>query len=693
MSVAYAEELEYAPEPTIPRDVRRLLKNIDAANLADQLDAQEIARLGAKVCEEFKVDENSRADWKKVHDEALKLAMQVKEEKSYPWTRAANVKFPLVATAAIQFAARAYPAIVDGSNVVKGKQLGKPDPQKQERSERVAKHMSYQLLDEMPEWEEETDQLLHILPITGTVFRKTYFDPSKGRNVSELITADKLVVNYWAKAEAPRMTQVAEYYPHEITAKVRSGLWLDKDLGIPQGAANDDDAPHQFLEQHRLWDLDGDGCSEPYIVTVHKETEQVVRIVARYDEKGIKANSRGQIYCVSPVEYFTRYRFIPSLDGSYYGTGFGTLTGALNETINSIINQLLDAGHLANTQGGWIGAGITMKSGTMRFQPGEWKRVETPGGLLKDSIVPLPVSPPSTVLFQLLGMLVESAKDITATKDILTGDTTQSNQPVGTTLALIEQGMKVFSAIYKRIHRALKAELGKLYRLNRLYLDPEVYYTFQDQEGVVAQDDYAADDIDVIPVSDPTVVTDMQRIGRAQFLQQFRADPLMDGKEINTRVLEAASISDVESLFAKDQGPPPEVQLEMKKLAQKDRELDLKEREVVVREQEATSRIGKEQADAQKAMTEALGMAPQLAEEVAGVIDARAHDVKVESVHPANVPGMAGSSPDGGVPPVPPGQPGGPEGAMGAGSTPGPEAPDQGAPDGGVGLPGMAGPG
>ncbi|MCR5876942.1 hypothetical protein [Phenylobacterium sp. J367] len=324
----------------------------------------------------------------------MKLALQTKEEKSYPWPKASNIKFPLISTAAIQFNARAYPAMIDGPNIVKGAIKGRPTPEKQDRADRIGKHMSWQLLEEMDDWEEDTDRLLIQLPIVGCAFRKTWFDPLKGYNCSHLVSAGDFVVNYWTRdlETCPRATHVLPpMYPYEAEEKMRSGLWLRVDLGRAPDAANDDDAPHVFLEQHRLWDLDEDGYPEPYIVTVHKETERVVRIVARYDETGVEMSEEGEIVRITPTRAFTKYGFIQAPDGSFYDIGFGTLLEPLSATINSTINQLMDAGHLANVQGGFIGDGVSIKSGNLRFKPGEWKRVTSAGANLQQSIVPLPV--------------------------------------------------------------------------------------------------------------------------------------------------------------------------------------------------------------------------------------------------------------------------------------------------------------
>jgi chaperonin GroES len=687
-----------------PKAVLKLLKALQETNLAEDLDASTLTNLGAKVCEEFKIDEDSRTavGWDQRNKAAMDLAMLVSEEKSYPWPKSSNVKYPTLATAAIQFNARAYPAVIDGSNIVKGKVLGQSTPEKQERADRVGRYMSYQLLEEMDGWEEDTDRLLMILPITGTVHRKTWFDPVKGCNASQIVLSDKFVVNYWTRSldAAPRATHVLDdIYPHQIKERIRARLWLEHDYGQPMDhPANDDDAPRTYLEQHRWVDLDDDDYPEPYIVTVHKESQKVVRIVPRYGETSAEEGSEGayaasivyrgaKIVRIRPERCFTKYGFIPAPDGSYYDIGFGTLLAPMSETINSTINQLMDAGHLANTGGGFLGNGASLKAGNLRFVPGEWKKVEVTGSTLRESVVPLPVTPPNPVLLSLLELLIESTKDVTATQDILTGDTVQSNQPVGTTLAMIEQGLKTFTAIVKRIHRALKQELGCLYRLNGLYLQPQTYFTFQDVQGVVAQEDFATDDLDVVPVSDPTMATDMQRLGRAQFLMQFRADPLMNGQEINKRVLEAASIDDIQGLFAKEQQPDPKVVIEAVKAHQKDRELALKE-------EQGRAEVANTDAQTQQIMAQIAMMGPDFILQLQQLIDQREAtllgaqqdqaDGQVQSGDPG---GMAQSPPDGDFPPVPQGPPGQLGPPMGPGPDDGGGMPGPGPIDGGVGGP------
>ena len=468
---------------------------IMTVNIAEELDDTELGDIGMRVQREYEIDDGTRSEWKDRYRRWMDRALQIIEPKTYPWPGASNVLFPLMTTASVQFAARAYPAIVMGRNVVKGVVVGADkDDAKKLRAERVGGYMSWQILDEMEDWESDTDKLLHVLPIVGCMFRKTYFDPGTQQNVSELVSALRVCVNYHAKSfsRVPRITEEIDLYPIEIEENIRSGKFLDHDYaleGMTDG--NDEDAPVEFLEQHRRMDLDNDGYAEPYIVTVLKQTGRVARIVADYDMDGVMFGPEHRVRRINPVTYYTKYDFIPNFDGGIYGIGFGHLLYPINEAINSTLNQMLDAGHLANTGGGFIGSGISMSAGSVRFQPGEYKTVNSTGPDLKSNIVPLPFAEPSAVLFQLLGFLVEAGKDVAAIKDILMGNQPAGNVPATTVLALIEQGMQVFSAIYKRVHRSLKSEYSKLYRLNRLYMDETAKFRKGDEWMEVSRSDFA----------------------------------------------------------------------------------------------------------------------------------------------------------------------------------------------------------
>jgi len=584
-----------AGESPSPRDQQRLLlrwsDRLETPNIAEELrdntGTNSLGSIGFKVIEEADLDNRSREEWIRQSRDAMDLAMLVAKGKTDPWPGCSNIVYPLMAVAAVQFAARAYPAVVADRNVVRGVVFGEDegvplvdprtgqslaDPQTGEplwavppgelrrRADRVASHMSWQLLEEQPEWEPETDKLLHILPIQGCAFRKNYYDPGEGRNFSVLVSPKNLIVNYYAQSleTAPRITEIIEYYPHEIEEMVRAGLFLDQDYG--QGKdAQDPDSPHEFYEQHRRLDLDEDGYPEPYIVTVHKETMKVARIVARYEPQGVFFDGP-LLRKIEPVHYYTAYEFLPNPDGGVYGLGFGQLLRPINEAVNSTLNMLFDAGHLANAGGGFIGKGLSLHAGAVRFRPGEYKEVRAFGSAIRDAIVPLDFPGPSPVLFQLLGMLIEAGKDVAAIKDILTGETRAANTPATTILALIEQGLKVFTAIFKRVHRSLKKDYDKLYRLNSIYLDDIARFRVGNEMHQVSRLDYQRG-AGIAPVSDPKTVSDMQKLGRAEFLKTWAGDPHVDQVELRRRVFEAAQIENVDDLLLTEQPPDPAIEL------------------------------------------------------------------------------------------------------------------------------------
>lgn len=576
-------------QPQIPENVQFLQEIVKSKNIAEMLEDAEISIIGSTAKREYQLDYDSRREWRKDIDKAMDIALQVKQPKTFPWKDASNVKYPLLTTASIQFAARAYPAIVNNASVAKCKIVGSdagvpqvdergqpiPDPQsvdpetgeptaplwekppgaKRQRGDRVARHMSWQLTDEMEEWEADTDRLMHVLPITGVAFRKSWFDPIKGRNCSKLVMPQDLVINYDAKSmeDAPRMTYEFQLYPHQVTERVREGLYLDQPLG---GSENgDDDGPMDFLEQHRLLDLDEDGYPEPYIVTLHKKTGYVMRIVARFDGDSLFLNDAAEVKKITPHVYFTLYGFIPNPESAIYFLGFGKLLGPINESVNTALNQMFDSATLQITGGGFIGNGIRIPKGSLRFRPGEYKVVASGGQKLADSIFKMDHSGPSPVLFQLLGLLIDAGKEISSVQDVMMGDTGNTEQTATTTLALIEQGMKSFSAIFKRIHRSLGKELKVLYDLNRRFMPEEQYFNVLDEMDAVSQSDYQTGDFDIVPISDPAMVTDMQRMAKADYLKQFIGDQYFNQMEIRTRMMDAANV-DTDRLL-QEPGPPP----------------------------------------------------------------------------------------------------------------------------------------
>lgn len=558
-----------APDPQtikLQQQVMELHRLASMRNAADAFDEGTLANLGQKVCREFKIDQSSRDEWEKSARRAMDMARQKKEGKSEPWENASNVKYPMLTTAALQFAARAYPAIVDGPRIVKCAVLGRdPDGMKAGQADRVSQHMSFQLLNEVPEWESDVDTLLHQLPVVGCAFKKVFEDDTVPAGFgSEMVSAFDFVVNQKTKSldTVPRATHVFKLYPHEINERVRDERFLEFDPRQNQEDGEDSESPHTFLEQHRYWDADGDGVDEPWIVTVHEGLQKVVRITPCFDVDKIEFDMRrGRILRIPRKQYFVKVPFIPDPEGGFYDIGFGKLLEALSDVIDTTINQMMDAGSLQNSGGGFVSGSLKLGRNKLRFKPGEYHSVPMAGDDIRKSIVNMEHPGASPVLFQLLSLMIDAGKDIASVKDLLTGETPE-NQTATSTMAAIEQGLKVFTAIYKRIFRALKTEFKLIFEINKRSLKVEKYVALMDDPIVVSNADYQGE-FDVCPVADPNMVTDMQRMAKAQFLmeQVANGNPHVNPFEATKRALEAARIERAEEVLIPppppDQPPPP----------------------------------------------------------------------------------------------------------------------------------------
>jgi len=539
----------------------RQLRDIDSLNLALSINEDKLKAIGTKCKEGFEVDLQSRSEWEKDLDDWTKLAMQIREEKSFPWRGASNVKYPILSTAAMQFAARAYPSLVpqDGK-VVKASVIGKdPTGEKLERAARVSSYMSYQLLYEMDDWEEDMDKLLIMLPIAGTLFKKTFWDKSSEKIKSCLVLPKNLVMNNWASSldEAERISEIITMSPRVFKERQLQKIFRDVDIGSPQQFSGElkETSPYTFIEQHTYLDLDEDGYAEPYIVTFHKESGEVLRIVNRFEADDIKTED-DKIVKITATQYYTKFSFIPNPDGSFYGIGFGVLLGP----------QLVDAGTVSNLQSGFIGKGLRIRSGETGFTPGEWKPVNATGDDLRKQIVPLPAKEPSTVLFQLMNALVTSGKELASVAEIFVGKMPGQNTPATTTMASIEQGMKVFTAVYKRIYRSLKSEFHKIFELNEKYLDPNTYSAVVDV--AIDPEDFDDEDYDICPGADPSSMTQTEKLMKAQGLLELLPTGMLDPVEVVKRVLEAQEQPNWEQLLNKQIQqtgsfePPPDPKLQ-----------------------------------------------------------------------------------------------------------------------------------
>jgi chaperonin GroES len=590
------------PKPEILDKLRRWADPNQTVNICDELDPQIMGPLGMTVCRQRDIDEGSREKWVKDSKSAMELAMQISAAKDFPWPDASNVIYPIVSMAAVQFNARAYPAIVPDRNVVKGTVYGKdegipemdpatgqpilgpdgkplrwvvPPGAKRARADRIAEHMSYQLLEEMTEWQDETDRLLLILPIVGCAFRKSYFDSAERRPFSILTQAKDLVVNYWAKSmeTAPRITEEMKFYPHEIETLMRKG--------VPGGRWSSARKAMAATTRTRRGPSTSSTASATSTATVTPSRTSARSTATRRRSSASrratrtrKAWSSGRAGPAKSSRSSRRTTTRSSISSRtrrarIYGVGFGQLLKPLNESVNTALNQLFDAGTLQNTGGGFIGRGLSMQTGSVQRKLGEWKILNVPGNKIREAIVPAPLVQPSDVLFKLLGFLVEAAKELGSNTELMSGQQKFANMPATSVLALIEQGSKVFTGIYKRVFRSETQEFDKLYRINRLYLDDVTGYRRGEEWREIERSDYEQGG-SVQPVSDPSMVSDMQQLARAEFLKEFLNDPYFNGIEVRRRMLMAAKFAEVEQLLLKQMLPNPEIQL-------REREIQIKE--------------------------------------------------------------------------------------------------------------------
>ncbi len=463
---------------------------LSSPNLVPYLDEQEARQLGTRVCETFKQDKDSRAGWEKRNQKGMELALQVVERKTFPWENAANVKFPLITIAALQFQSRAYPALIGGPAPVATKPIIAGDKNEEQRASRIQAHMSYQILEEMLDWEEEADKALLIQAIMGCVFKKTWHDPVRGINRSICVSPRDLYLNYWATSieECQRITHlmymnhnaVRELQMIEVFEEFRDGTHhpnqptlidgngVDKRQGTNPPPV-DRDTPYELLEQFLYLDLDGDDYREPYLATVRHDTHQILRLAPCFTRKDItwtRPRSKAEkprILRIAPCGLYTKYTFIPSPDGGIYDLGFGALLGPINEVIDAALNQLLDAGTLANAGGGFLGKGAKMKKGDIHVSPGKWVTLDCLGSEIRDNIMPLPVPQPSDALFKLIGLLIEYAQHIAGAPDALLGNNPGQNTPAMTQQSMVEQGMNTFNGIYKRTHKVRRGLFRRRY--------------------------------------------------------------------------------------------------------------------------------------------------------------------------------------------------------------------------------------
>ena len=560
---------------------------IDSDNVAEDLHDDDLATIAADTWQGYMSDKNSRADWEQRTADGNEMALQVLHAKTTPWEGASNMRFPLLTLAAMQYHARAYPALIPNDQVVGCRVIGDdPTGEVTKKARRISEHMSYQLMEEDPEWEEGTDKLLFIHSLVGLCFKKTYYDAVAEIKRSELVLPTDLVVDYFAKSleTAARITHVIELSSNQIKERESAGIYLKTDDDEKETAERQpedvfDDAvdrrtgvedsggggkPRQFLEQHCWLDLDGDGYKEPYIVVLNGSTQKIARIVARFHKENIRWTKEKPISLVSiqAENYFTKFPFIPAPDGSFYDIGFCTLLNGVNAGIDTLANQIIDAGTMANTKGGFLGRGVKIRGGDYSFRPNEWKRTDSTGDDLKNNIVPLPVGEPSPVLFQMMSLFIDIGQKIGMATDPMVGENPGQNTPAETSRNTIAQGQKVFNAVYKRVYRSLKSEFKKLYRLNYLYppKNGKYDYTANGSGGAALATDYTPKAFGVVPSADPYITSDEQAQTQANDLYQLLTGPLghmLNPQDVMNRILTSRKVINQKSLLTMAPPPPP----------------------------------------------------------------------------------------------------------------------------------------
>ena len=609
---------------------------IRSPNLADRFTQRDLSSIAECVVDGYEKDKQSRFQWFKRTEAAMDLAMQVVEERSFPWPNASNVTFPLVTIAALQFHARAYPAIIQGEEIIKCRIAGGAQPLDVDRAYRIGKYMSYQVLEEDSAWEEQHDRLLLNISIVGCAFKKSFYDGTRGHNVSQLVLARDLVVDYHASSieAARRKTHVVPIYRNDIFTRARTGIyrdvtgeaWFKECAPAPLDEGNQENrdgttrpnddyaAPFRCLEQHVWLDLDGDGYEEPYIVLVEESSRNVLRIVSRVDRiEDIDRTPGGKITAIRPAEYFTKYGFIPSPDGGLYDIGFGVLLGPLNESVNSLVNQLIDAGTMANTAGGFLGRGAKIRGGNYSFTPMEWKRLDSSADDIKKAIFPLPVREPSAVLFNLLSLLIEYTNRISGATEMLAGENPGQNTKVGTVDQMVEQGLKIYGAIFKRVWRSMKEEFKKLYVLNAIHM-PAVKSSFS---GVkIGREDFLGDPNHIVPCADPNVTSDKVRVSQAVTLStRASSAPGYNIDAVEMNLLRALRVDSPETFYvgaANAPMPNPKMAVEQEKTKREQMKLRHQAETVIleIEEQHALNeaKISQLEAQATALLAEAKGV-------------------------------------------------------------------------------------
>jgi len=549
------------------------------ANLAEYLDDYVLGSISKKLISDVDSDKESRKEWMKTYTDGLKyLGMRFDEQRSQPFEGSSGVIHPILAESVTQFQAQAYKELLPAQGPVKTQIIGQRNANTEMQAERVSEFMNYYIMNEMPEYDPELDQLLFYLPLSGSAFKKVYYDASKRRPVSKFIPAEDLLVPYEATdlLSAERVTHIVSMSSNEVRKLQLSGFYMDTELtgndveikdtvseeidkiqGMEPEYSNDEQ--RKLYEIHTVEDIEGfedldengepTGLKLPYIITIDESSQTVLSIRRNYEPEDPIRNK---------INYFVQYKFLPGL--GFYGLGLSHMIGGLSKATTSILRQLIDAGTLSNLPAGFKARGIRIRDEASPLQPGEFRDVDAPGGALRDSLMPLPYKEPSSVLFSLLGLLVQSGQRFASIADMNVGDSNAA-MPVGTTVALLEKGTKVMSAIHKRLHYSQKSEFKILARVFGEFLPPVYPYETGSGSREIKLEDFDRK-VDIIPVSDPNIFSMSQRVVLAQeLLAMVQSNPEIHGPqglyEAYYRMYAALGVDNIESLLMPPQDTTP----------------------------------------------------------------------------------------------------------------------------------------
>jgi hypothetical protein len=540
-------------------------------NLAEVLDDRVLGSIASDLLSEFDSNKASRQDWEDAYANGLELLGFNYSERTEPFRGASGVTHPLLAEAAVQFQAQAFNELLPASGPVRTSIVGSQTKEKEDQSQRVKEFMNYYITNEMEEYTPEMDQMLFYLPLAGSTFKKIYFDDSIGRAVSKFIPAENLVVPYETTdlETCPNISHVVRINLNELRKKQLSGFYLDIPV-LPQQGEDDDltseldkirgiepsniDYDATLIECHVDLDLEGyedtgedgenTGIKLPYVVTISQDNGQILAIRRNYKEDDPDKRK---------VQYFVHYKFLPGF--GFYGLGLIHTIGGLSRSATAALRQLIDAGTLSNLPAGFKARGLRIRDDDDPLQPGEFRDVDAPGGAIRDSLMPLPFKGPDGTLFQLLGFVVDAGRRFATITDMKVGDGNQQ-AAVGTTIALMEQGSRVMSAVHKRLHYAMRIEFKILARVMGESLPPIYPYELEGVDAAVKAQDFDGR-VDIVPVSNPNVFSQAQRIALAQTQLQLAAQaPQMHNMyEVYRDMYEALGVKNVDKYL---KAPPQE---------------------------------------------------------------------------------------------------------------------------------------